>query len=296
MLIKPMKACKVSDTELALLKYPLFAQPKYDGIRCIVQNGVALSNTLKPIRNSYVQAAVANWIPDGFDGELIAGNNFQDTTSCIMSEGGDNQFTFFVFDIFNSNMVYSKRLKHLEDYFTYQHPHPNIVLVQAVRIRREDQLLSYEESMLEAGHEGIMLRSPDGLYKYGRSTLREQALLKRKPFLDAEGTILGFIEQEENQNDLTYDERGYAKRSAHGENKIGKNTLGAFIVATKQWGHIRIGTGLGLTNEVRQEIWDNQDRYNGRCITFKYQQHGTKDLPRTPIFLRFRHEDDLVVL
>jgi DNA ligase-1 len=294
-IVKPMRAVKVENSELSALKYPLFAQPKFDGIRCIVKDSMALSNTLKPIRNLKIQNYIGEWIPDGFDGELISGANFQDTSSCVMSEGGGNDFTYFVFDLWNSQLVYSKRQQQLADYFTNIQPDTRITLVQSVTIRNENQLLQYEASMLEEGHEGIMLRSPGGLYKFGRSTLRELYLVKRKPFLDDEAIIIGFEEQQENTNELTYDGRGYATRSAHQENKQAKGTLGCFLVRNVRWGEFRVGTGLGLTDSLRQEIWNSRDRYLHQQITFKYQAYGTKDKPRTPIFLRFRHEDDRMV-
>ena len=36
----------------------------------------------------------------------------------------------------------------------------------------------YEERCLEQGYEGVMLRDPNGLYKFGRSTMREQGLIQ----------------------------------------------------------------------------------------------------------------------
>ena len=41
-------------------------------------------------------------------------------------------------------------------------------------------------SALERGAEGLVLRHPDRPYKYGRSTMREQGMMKYKPIFDAE--------------------------------------------------------------------------------------------------------------
>jgi DNA ligase 1 len=59
--------------DLTGIKYPILASPKLDGIRCIMINGVAMSRTLKPIPNLYVQERLKN-LPNGLDGELIVGN------------------------------------------------------------------------------------------------------------------------------------------------------------------------------------------------------------------------------
>lgn len=289
---KPMRAVKVDNT--ATLDYPLLAQPKFDGIRCIIVDGVALSNTLKPIRNRHVQA-LASSLPSGLDGELIAGENFQDTSSNIMSGDGNENFTYYVFDLFSSSRPYRDRARDLQEIFIETIQDPRVLLVQDVLIKDEKRLASYEEQILSQGHEGVMLRSPNGLYKFGRSTLKEQYLMKRKPFVDDEAFIIGFEEQMENQNEQTLDGRGLAIRSSHAENKLGKNTLGALVVRNTHFGIFRIGTGLGLTDSLRQDIWNNQHRYEHQIITFKYQKHGTKDKPRTPIFLRFRHAEDALI-
>jgi DNA ligase 1 len=290
--LKPMRAVKVEDT--SKLTYPLLAQPKFDGIRCIIVNRVALSNTLKPIRNQNVQA-LARELPNGLDGELISGTNFQETTSNIMSGAGNENFTYFVFDLWNSTDRYRSRADTLQTIFVEDIQDPRVIMVQDVSIKNEKRLTDYEEQILSQGHEGIMLRSALSFYKFGRSTLTEQALMKRKPFIDDEAFIIGFEEQKENQNEQTLDGRGYALRSKHSENLVRKDTLGAFIVRNQSFGEFRIGTGLGLTDELRQDIWNNQHRYENQIITYKYQKHGTKDKPRTPIFLRFRHEEDALI-
>lgn len=293
--IKPMRAFKVDDHQLALLHYPLYGSPKYDGIRAIVLNSIVLSNTLKPIRNKAVQAICSKM--EYCDGELIAGSNFQETTSIIMSENGGYNFTFFIFDSFrNPQDIYLNRIRDIEDIFIEQQTGDvHIQMVQPVTLKTPKDVLAYEEWCLQKGFEGVMLRHPKGRYKFGRSTLNEQYLLKRKPVCDEDAFIIGFEEQMENLNELTYDNRGYAQRSMHQDNKIGKDTLGAFIVRSSKWGDFRIGTGLGLTDDLRREIWDNKSKYLGKVITYKYQKFGSKDKPRQPIFLRFRHIEDTLI-
>lgn len=293
--VKPMRAYKVDDDQIDLLHYPIYGSPKYDGIRAIVKDGHVYSNTLKPIRNRNVQMLCSKM--EYCDGELIAGSNFQETTSCIMSENGSPDFTYFIFDSFkNPQAIYLNRVRDIEDCFIEQQVcDSRIVMVQPVKLKTPKDLLDYEEFCLQKGFEGIMLRHPDGRYKFGRSTFNEQYLLKRKPVVDEEAFIIGFEEQMENQNLLTYDNRGYAQRSMHQENKVGKNTLGAFVVRSSKWGDFRIGTGLGLTDSLRKEIWLNQNKYLGQPITYKYQKFGSKDKPRQPIFLRFRHIEDTLI-
>lgn len=293
--VKPMRAFKVKDDQLDMIHYPCYASPKFDGIRSIVLQNTALSNSLLPIRNTCVQNLLC--FLNFCDGELVAGNNFQDTSSVIMSESGGPGFTYYVFDSFmNPQDIFINRLKDLESTFLQSGLlETRIQIVQHVKIRDMKELLKYEEDMLQLGYEGIMLRHPHGRYKFGRSTFNEQFLLKRKPVVDEEAIIIGFEEQEENLNEALIDNRGFTKRSSHQENKRGKDTLGAFVVQSARWETFRIGTGLGLTEALRKEIWQNKERYIGKLITFKYQEYGSKDKPRQPIFIRFRHQEDCLI-
>lgn len=293
--LRPMRAARLEDSQVDLITYPCYGSPKFDGIRSVVLYNKALSNTLKPIRNLHVQSLLSKL--NYLDGELIAGKNFQETTSTVMSESGSSDFEFHIFDCFKDpSAIYLNRLKDIEEiYLESGITDSRIKIVQQVKLKTPKDLLDYEDFCLMTGHEGCMIRNFKGRYKFGRSTLKEEFLLKRKPIIDEEAFIIGFEEQEENFNELTYDNRGYAQRSHNQENKRGKNTLGAFIVRSSKWGDFRIGTGIGLTDSLRLEIWNNRDKYLGKIITFKYQAFGTKDKPRQPIFLRFRHIEDTLL-
>jgi hypothetical protein len=72
----------------------VLASPKIDGIRAIIGNGAALSRSLKPIRNLFVQSVLGRAEFQGLDGELVVGdpndpNCMQNTTSGVMREAGD---------------------------------------------------------------------------------------------------------------------------------------------------------------------------------------------------------------
>ena len=100
-IIKPMLAV---EADFKKLRYPVFAQPKLDGIRVIIKNGVVYSRSLKPIPNKHVQALFGHL--EGVDGELIVGNPtahdvFQKTTSGVMSKDGEPDVTLYAFDMWN---------------------------------------------------------------------------------------------------------------------------------------------------------------------------------------------------
>ena len=98
----------------------------------------------------------------------------------------------------------------------------------------------------------------------------------------------------ENTNKKTINSLGLSSRSSHKENLIGKDTLGKFILKCSKWKEpFGCGTGKGLTDKLRKEIWRNKNKYEGMVVTFKYQKYGSIDAPRMPIFLRFRPEWDI---
>ena len=76
--VKPMLAGKATDEQISKLFDQfgeMYASPKLDGIRCMIQNGVALSRSLKPIRNEYIQNILGGMeLFNGLDGELIVGD------------------------------------------------------------------------------------------------------------------------------------------------------------------------------------------------------------------------------
>lgn len=295
------------------LVFPLYASPKYDGIRALGMNlggkVLPVSRSLKTIPNRYVQSLFDNEFMHGLDGELVVGDPcahdcMQATTSGVMSEDGTPEFSYYVFDTWSNPVVpFKRRLELLTNYMWNNLPHPllkHVKLVPQYYIENEVELTRYEEEHLAAGYEGIMVRGPDGIYKYGRSTVKQGYLLKVKRFADAEAVVVGFEEQMENTNELETDERGYAKRSTAKAGMVPKGTLGALVVKTisdnglyPAGTEFRLGTGRGLTAAVRQHIWDNRQNFLGAIAKYRYQHVGSKDAPRIPIWIGWRDPSDM---
>jgi len=139
-----------------------------------------------------------------------------------------------------------------------------------------------------------MLRKPDGKYKHGRSTAKEQILMKLKRFEDAEAKILGFEEQMHNGNEATTDKLGAKVRSAKKSGMTGKNTLGALQVVgvNGEFKNAGFNIGSGFNDELRAKIWKSQDLFKGQIVKYKYFSNGSKDAPRFPVFLGFRNPED----
>lgn len=299
MITKPLLAVECDPEKIV---FPVLVSPKLDGIRCLFREGKILSRSFKPIPNRFVRECLETNLSgfDGLDGELVLQHtkNFQEITSAIMSHDGEPNFVYSVFDHVHTdlNEEFVDRLARACDIVLRlkERLGDKISFVHHMAIFNLEELAEYESKAVANGYEGIMLRKMDGKYKCGRSTLNEGILLKMKRFEDSEAEIIGFEEKLHNNNEKTIDNLGHTKRSSHKENKVGAGTLGKFLVVDiNSKIEFKIGTGIGLGDSLRQEIWDNQDKYKGKLIKYKYQPFGVKVAPRIPVFLGFRDERDM---
>lgn len=284
--MKPLLASTIKDEEK--IQYPIYVSPKLDGIRAILIDGVLYSRSLKPIRNRYIQAwAEQLKTKDILDGELIAGN-FQSSTSSIMSVEGEPDFTYNVFDIVN-NKEYYRRYYQLDQYRQYD---PRLVVLDSKQVKNREELIDAYNEYLNVGHEGIMLRSITGFYKYGRSTEKEGYLMKLKPFERDEAVVVGYSEMMHNENEATTNELGYTERSTAAEGLVGTNKLGSLLLKSDKF-EDEFSLGTGFTMFQRQELWNERENLIGKIVSFQYQSIGMKDVPRFPSFVGFRDSDDM---
>lgn len=284
---KPMLAGTLKN--LSDVKYPCYVTPKIDGIRCLIHEGQAVSRTWKPIRNKFIQSKLAG-LPDGLDGELTLRENasFQAVSSAIMRTDGEPDFVYLIFDRIIPLMDYTERVYHLTRLDL-----PSFCRVlEPEKVADETYLLHCEKEFLLQGYEGVMIRSGDGQYKFGRSTVREGGLLKLKRFEDSEAEVYDFKEQMHNANEAKKDAFGRTERSSHKDGLVPKGTLGALLVRDVKTG-VEFEVGTGFDAQTRQLIWDNQAEYLDRIMKYKYQPTGVLDKPRFPVFLGFRDKDDM---
>lgn len=294
--MKPMLSATVED--INSLTYPLYASPKLDGIRAIVKDGKIYSRNMKLIPNKFIQKSLPYKYMDGWDGELIVGSPtakdcFRVTTSGVMSEDGEPDFRFHVFDyIPKGDINFEARLMGMKMNMGYMKGRmfaERIKLVSQHGMRNPEDVEKFERYMLQKGYEGIMLRSPKGAYKFGRSTLKEQHLMKLKRFADSEAVVLELVEQMENTNEATRDELGRKKRSSHKAGKLGKGTLGSVTVRDVHSGVV-FDIGTGFDDATRQAFWDKPKSLKGKIIKYKFFPSGSKDKPRFPVFLGIRED------
>jgi DNA ligase-1 len=167
-----------------------------------------------------------------------------------------------------------------------------VVKVLPQVIESSEQLAEAQSIAMGQGYEGLMVRSPDSVYKCGRSTLKEGTLLKIKTFEDAEAVIIGFEELMSNQNEATKDAFGRTERSSHKENMVATGTLGSLVLKDVKTG-VEFKCGTGFDAHMRVDMWIHQERLLGQLVTYKKQPSGEHEKPRFPVFKGIRHPDDI---
>lgn len=293
--MKPMLAADC-EGKIEELKYPVMVSPKIDGIRCMVVEGWAVTRSLKPQPNRVLHAALSKIDYNGLDGELVVpGETFQETTSRVMGRSNQPEnVEWHVFDDFTDpGLPFADRILKAKQRVTALANGSAIPIkyVQHYAMINAYDLAQYEEGVLLEGYEGAMIRDPNGKYKFGRSTVKEGGLLKLKRFTDAEAVIVGFEEKMHNGNEATKNELGRTARSSSKAGKTGVDTLGAFVLERADG--VRFNCGTGLNDEQRDKYWAQRDNLLGGLVKYKFQEHGTKDAPRSPVFLGIRDRADV---
>lgn len=310
---------------MADIKFPVLVSPKIDGIRAMIHDRV-MSRSMKEIPNQYVQQVLrSSGICDlrGLDGELVVGsptdpNCMQNTTSGVMAIGKVPDFKYYVFDKFDHPGGFLRRLdqaarvierarndwlqiataNRLDGLPLIECP---IHLVEHKLVETMEEFDACEAEYLALGYEGMMARRPDGLYKQGRSTVKEGGLLKVKRFVDGEAIIVGFEEEMKNNNAATKNELGRTKRSSAAAGKVGKGVLGAFVckrVTVSNKGVLQISDntfniGTGMDTKFRAWAWANRSKLLNQVLTYKSFPVGVKDAPRHPVFKSLREKWDI---
>lgn len=286
MTFKPMLASKAPD-DLESITYPVLVSPKLDGIRCVIHDGQVMTRSLKLVPNDHVRELLKH-LPDGLDGELLLTDDtgFNATQSAVMRKAGEPDITYHVFDWVGPEPFAERYHKLVK--LTAQIGAPIKLVLHSLTLN-EDELKDAEDRFLSLGYEGLMVRSVDGPYKFGRATTKQGWLMKVKRFNDAEATVTGTIEQLHNNNAAERDHLGHTKRSTKADGMVPAGVLGSLCCVTADGIAFNLS---GFTHQQRKDLWAERDQLVGRVVTFKYQPDPTDSglAPRFPIFLHFRKD------
>lgn len=289
----------------------LYLQPKFDGFRCLFDNGIPRSRSWKSLPNKHLQQFAerhssilgcldVEQVPTSGD-QVVA---FRDAMSNLRRHDGTEDFNLFAFDIWGPDtkyLPYSKRnaaaqkiVSNLEEaLFPSSSP---LVICPTYNVTSMDEIMSWEEKLLGMDFEGIILRRESPAYKWGRSTLNEGVLMKLKRITTSEAIVIGYEPQYQNNNEALVDALGYTRRSAHQANLVQRNRLGALhcrLIAEPDI-TFKIGVFRGLGHSDLESLWEQRESLKGRICEFKHQAFsGGYTAPRSPVWLRWRNKEDM---
>lgn len=261
---KPMLAHDYNDYK-DKIKFPLYSQPKLDGMRCIVRSdGMWSRNGKQVVSAPHIFESLKHLFEEDpdliLDGELYADKNvadFNTIISCVRKTKPTSQdilvsrdfIKYHVYDLPSCDDIFLVRSMTIG---TLGLP-DTCVIVPTYHITKQAEIDSLYLKYIEDGYEGQMIRL-DKPYEGKRS----KALLKHKTFKDDEFTIIGY-------------EEGLGNLS----NKIGKLK---FIID----GGIEFSAAVNGTHEYLAELWKKRNELIGKQATVKYFEKTTDGSLRFP--------------
>lgn len=311
--VKPMKAPSesVTEAELPSLPYPMMASPKVDGVRALWTDDGLRSRTMRPFRNEALMLTSRELAPmlDGLDGELVVGPEtgprvLRDTYSGVMSREGAPNWRFLAFDRWDvlseefyvrhravlqlhERMRQGGRAARRPEMLRHFHVLPHVMC------RSADDVLRLEAEWLRAGYEGLMLRTVDGPYKYGRVTRKQGWMLKMKRFEDGEMLVKALEAALANDNEAETLPDGSRRRGRAAAGRSRETDLLGVVVGTDvKTGETVRATAARMTHDERREALRDPSRYLGNVGTYRRFPGGT-DAARFPVWHGLRSADDM---
>ena len=273
--VEPMLAKKFEDYEDSI-KYPIFSQPKLDGIRCVVSKEGMFTRNGKRIEScphifNELQKFFVNQPSLVFDGELYNHNlkhDFNKITSLVKKTKPtieDNKESaelvqYWVYDIVDTTKTFKERNEWINfELFTKEYA--SIKPVWAAYPINSQELDTLYAEYLQHGFEGQMVRL-DTKYENKRS----KNLLKRKEFQDEEYVILDVIE-------------GVGNKSGVAGAMVFENELG-----------ISFNSNIKGNRDYLREVLENKQELIGQLATVKFfNKTPGNSLPRFPYVIAVRN-------
>lgn len=268
---------------------------KLDGVRVLAivypngtcnlfsRNGKSLSN-FPHIEEQIGKHAGFFATPVVLDGEVMSAS-FQDLMKQVhrksdvqSTDAVLNLFDILTLDEFRAGKGAYKQVERSQALLSWYTPlaehMPNVTvvgqeLVDLDTIQGRERFKMINTQAIAGGYEGIMIKDPNAHYE----TKRSVAWLKQKPFIEVSLKVVAL------------------------EEGTGKNAgkLGALVCEGMDDGvHIRTNVGSGLTDEMRDELWQDQTLVLGQVIEIradaKTRNQDSESVwsLRFPRFLRFR--------
>lgn len=260
--IKPMLAIEYEKAK-AKIKYPLWVQPKLDGMRCLAfcngDNVVLRSRDNKVIETlpHIVEALKKGKFNCVFDGELYAhGKGFQDNMKLIKKNRPESvEVKYHIYDLVE-NTDYDTRYQKLK---LIPADISNIITRVVRRPAKSiEEIKVWHAAFTKDGYEGLMIRWGDEGYQKNK---RSSYLVKYKEFDDIALTI--------------EDIRPMEARPTWG--MVICELEGEEVKATPKMSH-----------EDREDLLINKDKYIGQTAEIRYFGKTDEGLLRFPVCMGIR--------
>ena len=273
--IEPMLAKKWEDLEKKV-SFPLFCQPKLDGMRAVISRHGAFTRNGKPwLTIPHILADLAplfEQYPDLIlDGELYCHglhDDFNKISSLIKKTKptladiieSSEIIEFWWYDIADSTRSFKERTTFIrEAYEQLNLNEGSVVLVETSEVTTKETLDELYGKFMEDGFEGQMIRT-DKPYEFKRSA----TLLKRKEFQDEEYEIVGIHEGNGNKSGMA----GYA--------------------VMKREDGVTFRSNIKGSHDFLKDLLPKADSLVGTFATIKYFNLTPDGIPRFPYLIRLR--------
>lgn len=259
------------------LKYPVYTQNKYDGVRALAYWGEDSEIHFMPKSGvgEYQMPHIAKILKEhlpldwAMDGEFYKhGFSCQQIISlCKKNRPESAEIGYHVYDLAIPDHTFKQRNALVTGWFNERKKAlKNNIYRAKTRITEYEVILKeHYKNCLSDGFEGMMIRLPDGLYEFGH---RSKSLLKLKPTADAEFVV---------------------DRVRTGVGKMD----GCAIFVCKTAEGKTFECMMACPQKERQEQWKHKEDFYGRKLTVMYQDLTDDGIPRFPRGKCFREEKDL---
>lgn len=291
-MFKPMLA---QPFQMKYLKNEYALQYKYDGIRCVYNDGKFWTRTGKPILSMPELLKELPHMGDLIlDGELYChGKSLQKIVSSVrktVNIDEDKSVQYIVYDCYHNNMFrdisFEKRWNGLVHWYNNHLNSKRIKIAETVFRSGSPESALQLDIGSPLGYEGTIARNADAPYTPGK---RSYDLLKIKPVCDNEFLVVGITQLNSYEKIIVpiatpgskqyADGRFYKNGEAHPE-----NMMGSLVCQTKAG--IRFEIGTGFDDATRDLFWHNPPI--GKMATIKYAYLTDDGIPFHPVFIAVR--------
>ena len=242
----------------------LYYQIKYNGTRAIWDGSKLLSRG-GHIRTSvpHIVSALKKHSPGKtLDGELftpkLSFNRINGASRKIESSFESLQLDYYIFDTLDKERTFEERILTIE---SFPHTYTSCIKPVLSYLISPEQILRPLEKTLANGHEGIVLRNPNSLYREGRHVGN---LWGVKPVYELEAAFVCFLE---------------------GETDLHADTFGSILLRDTNG---RTFSCSGFTEEDRVDLWRNPPK-EGTPITINFGTWSQEDrMKAVPLYPRFK--------